>query len=871
MKNVDYENLTPMMKQYVDLKKEYSDAILMFRMGDFYEMFFDDAIVASKELDIVLTGRDAGIEDKVPMCGVPYHAVDNYINRLINKGYKVAICEQLEDPKEAKGLVKRGVTRVITPGTNLQFSEGDSQNNFLASLYGKNMKVSLSYVDFSTGDLYITYEEENYNNQNSNLRNQLSVLEIKELIVNDKNINIDDIVNIRNILLNYHEEDNLIYKDEYFEFLENLNMSDELRDNLKNNEIMFLSLGQLFDYLKETQFNFLDHIRSLKYIDNSEYMILDKHTLYSLDIFSENERKTEGTLFHLLDKTRTSMGYRKLRYFLEHPLKDENLIKKRLDIVDSFISNLISLDEIRDLLYDIYDIERIMVRISGQSNSPKDLIQLKKALNPLNKIKKILVDIFNINDKEFDFDTLDDLSNLLENSIIEDPPLSPKEGGVIKDGFSDELDDLKNNSINSKSWILNYENELREETGINKLRIKYNKVLGYFVEVTKSYVDKVPDYFIRKQTLVGSERYFTDKLKSTEMTIINSKDKIDSMEFEIYLKVRDIILENYDRIIEVADVIALIDVFSNFAFVSNENDYSKPLINKNKEINIKDGRHPIVEKNVDIFIDNDTEINKDKNFILLTGPNMAGKSTYMRQVALISIMMQIGCFIPASKGTLPVFDRIFTRIGAHDNLYEGESTFMVEMKEMADIIDHATENSLIILDEVGRGTSTYDGLSLAKALIEYIIENIHGITIFATHFHELTDLRYKYSKIKNQTMAVREKGGDIQFLRKVINGTSDKSYGIHVATLAGIKGSIVRKAKVYLNEYERKYSNLEQISIDFDGNNDNYNTVEESSENLKYEEVIDRILDLDLNGMTPIDSMLEIRDLKEMISEIEDE
>lgn len=866
MNNIDYDSLTPMMKQYVDLKKEYSDSILMFRMGDFYEMFFDDAIVASKELDIVLTGRDAGQEEKVPMCGVPYHAVDNYINRLINNGYKVAICEQLEDPKEAKGLVKRGVIRVITPGTNLQFGEGDSQNNFLGSLYGKNYEAALSYVDFSTGDLYITYTKEDFNDQNSNLRNQISVLEIRELIINTKDINVEDITRNRNILLNINDKEEFLYEDEYKEFIDRLIMEDSLREKLLENEVLNNSLAQLFEYLKETQFDFIDHIRKLEYIDNNDYMLLDKHTLYSLDIFSENEKKTEGTLFHLLDKTRTSMGFRKLRYFLEHPLKDKSKIQERLDIVETFNNDLISLDELRTLLYDIYDIERIMVRISGQGNSPKDLIQLRKSLSPLPRIKNILKEKFDLGNKEFYFDTLDDIYSILENSILEDAPLSPKEGSVIKEGFSEELDNLKDNSINSKSWILNYENELREETGINKLRIKYNKVLGYFVEVTKSHIDKVPDYFIRKQTLVGSERYFTDKLKSTEMTIVNSKDKIDSMEYDIYLKIREIILDNYDRILEVADSIALVDVYTNFAYVANKNNYIKPSIKDDKSLFIREGRHPIVEKNVEIFINNDTEIEEEQDFILLTGPNMAGKSTYMRQIALISIMMQIGSFIPAEEGSLPVFDRIFTRIGAHDNLYEGESTFMVEMKEMADIIENATEDSLIILDEVGRGTSTYDGLSLAKALIEYIIEKIDAITIFATHFHELTDLRYKYSKIKNQTMAVREKSGDIQFLRKVIDGTSDKSYGIHVATLAGIKASIVRKAKIYLNEYEAKYSNLEQMTFDI--------VSEPSSEeiiNPKYEEIIDRILDLDLNSMTPIDSMLEIRNLKEMISDLEDE
>lgn len=865
MKNIDYEKLTPMMKQYLDTKKEFPDSILMFRMGDFYEMFFDDGVLASKELDIVLTGRDAGIGEKVPMCGVPYHAADNYINRLINKGYKVAICEQLEDPKKAKGLVKRGVTRVITPGTNLAISEDDGSSNFLGSIYTEGNKFSLSYVDFSTGSVYFTFFKEDFNDSNSVLRNQLSILEIKELILSDKSLNIKDIVDRKNILVNFQEKD--YHKEEFRNFLNKIDIKENIKDNILNNHIIYNSLLQLYSYLVDTQFGFIEHLRKITHIDLDKYMTLDKHTLYSLDIFSENEKKVEGTLIHLLDKTKTSMGYRKLRYFLEHPLKNESQIESRLNFVETFIEHLIDLDEIRSLLSNIYDIERIMVRLSGTSNSPRDLLQLKKSFIELPKIKNILLkNKINIDNLE-DFDKLIEITDILNNSIEEETPLSPKEGGVIKDGFNSDLDDLKGNSINGKSWILDYENELKQETNISKLRIKYNKILGYFVEVSNSHLSKVPDYFIRKQTLVGSERYFTEKLKSTEMTILNSKSKIDSLEFEIYEEIKNSILQKYDLISGIADTIGEIDVYSNFAHISYKNNYVRPSISKDNNLYISKGRHPIVEVSTDIFIDNNTFIDDEKNFIVLTGPNMAGKSTYMRQIALISLMFQIGCFVPADEAKLPIFDRIFTRIGAHDNLYLGDSTFMVEMKEMADIIEHATKDSLIILDEVGRGTSTYDGLALAKALIEYIVENIDAKTIFATHFHELTSLQFKYKKIINNTVDVKEKNGEISFLRKVIEGSSDKSYGIHVATLAGIKESIVRKAKTYLDEYENNSKDYRQIEF-LIGENTNNTSVNSKID--EYEKLSDEILDIDLNSMTPIDSMLKIRDLKELIRNLDD-
>lgn len=866
MTKYDYDKLTPMMQQYLDIKKQYSDSILMFRMGDFYEMFFSDAELVSKELNIVLTGRDAGINEKIPMCGVPYHAAANYIDRLISRGYKVAICDQLEDPKLSKGLVKRGVTRVITPGTNLLTTEDMSSSSYLASIYYEGNNGCLSYVDFSTGNLFFTNIKEDLTNSNSNLRNQISVLQIKELVVNDYELNIKDIVDRKNILVNVYNSS--LPDDEFEDFIKNVGPDKRLTNIINTSNVVNSSIKQLFSYLKDTQFNFTSHIRNIQYVNIDDYMVLDRHTLFSLDVFSETDKVTEGTLLHLLDKTKTSMGSRKLRYFLEHPLKNKKDIIGRLNVVEAFNIDLILLEELRNLLKEVYDIERVMVKLSGISNSPKDLIQLKKSINVFPRIKSLLKNKnIDINNLEI-LDSLKEIYTLIEEGIKEDPPLSPKEGGVVRESFSKELDNLKNSSINGKTWILDYETELKDLTGINKLKIKYNKILGYFIEVSNFYTDKVPDFFIRKQTLVGSERYFTEKLKNTEMHILNSKNTIDSLEFNIYEDIRSKVLSKYDCISKCADIIANIDVFSNFAHISYINNYTRPTISENNDLIIVDGRHPIVEKNTDIFIKNDTIIDDYYNFILLTGPNMAGKSTYMRQVALISLMMQIGCFIPCKEGKIPVFDRIFTRIGAHDNLYMGESTFMVEMKEMADIIENATVNSLIILDEVGRGTSTYDGLALAKALIEYIIKNINAKTIFATHFHELTTLDQTYNKIKNYTVEIKEKNGEINFLRKVIPGNSDKSYGIHVATLAGIKKDIVNKAQNYLDQYENKAKNVYQLGflnksiVDSHFREEEYNEIRHLYDQIKFE-----INSIDINSMTPIESMLKLQELKNLLKE----
>lgn len=870
MKNINFEKLTPMMKQYVETKKEYPDSILMYRLGDFYEMFFEDAILASKVLDIVLTGRDAGQEEKVPMCGVPFHAADNYINKLVSGGHKVAICEQLEDPKEAKGIVKRGVTRVITPGTNLQYSELDKGASYLASIFSSSSKSSLSYIDFSTGNLYFSFYDLPFNKAEI-LKNQLSILEIKELLINDEDLDVYDLVSNKNILLNLRQIDNidsLLFN----EFISKLELTDQIKSLFDNEIVVKLSLFQLFDYLRETQFDQISHIRRIHFVDFNTFMTLDKHTLFSLDVFSENEKKVEGTLFHLIDKTKTAMGSRKLRYFLEHPLISKKEIQNRLDLVENFNNDFSLLDNIRQILADIYDIERVMVRISGNSNSPKDLLQLKASLRGLNDLYNLLFSI----DTDILGDigllrSLDNIYKKIDSAIIDDAPLSAKEGGLIKDGFSNDLDQLKSSSINSKTWILDYERELKEETSINKLKIKYNKILGYFIEISNSYLKQVPDYFIRKQTLVNSERFFTDKLKNTEMLILNSKDKINSLEYEIYQEIRNEILNNYDLILNVADLIANIDVFSNFSFIANRYDYTKPIITDDYKLFIQKGRHPIVEQNVNIFIDNDTLIDNEKNFIILTGPNMAGKSTYMRQLALISIMMQIGSFVPASYAQLPVFDRIFTRIGAHDNLYMGESTFMVEMKEMSDIISNSTKDSLIILDEVGRGTSTYDGLSLAKALIEYIISEIGAKTIFATHFHELIYLEEKYSTIKNQTMEVSEKDGEIKFLRKVIDGSSDKSYGIHVARLAGIKNSIIYKAKKYLSEYEDNFLPIKQISF-VQEDSDQLSVDDYYTKNLEkdFNKLKEEISTVDINSITPLEAMIKLNELNKMVKDLDD-
>lgn len=864
MKEIDRDNLTPMMKQYLDLKSEYPDSILMFRLGDFYEMFFEDAEIATRELDIVLTSRSGGTADKVPMCGVPYHVAEGYINRLVNKGYKVAICDQLEDPKASKGIVKRGVTRVVTPGTNLNYDANDKSSNYLASLFVSDNVFSLSYLDYSTGEMFLVNKNENYNLPNSLLKNQLLTLQVKEIVVNNSDDEIIDYLNSTNILVNI--KNNSLNGLKEHSIIDELELIDIDRKSLIADEESLGSIHQMMEYLDETQFGYIEHIRSLTYVNFDEYMILDKHSLISLDVFSDDPNRLDGTLFKLLDKTRTSMGSRMLRYILEHPLKSKSEILLRQNIVDDFFKNLYQLNELRSNLNKIYDIERLMVRLTGNSNSPKDLVALKNSLSVLNPIKSILLTYNNLDIASMaaNLDRNNELYELISASIDDEAPLSPKEGGVIKVGYSEELDKLKSSSIDGKTWIVEYENELKKDSGIKNLKVKYNKILGYFIEVTKSNLDMVPEYFIRKQTLVGSERYFTEELKNVESKIFNSKDRIDNLEYSIYEEIRSKVLDAFDDIIETAKTIAKIDVFSNFAHISYQNDYVKPKIAIDGVMDIRNGRHPIVERNVEKFISNDTFISKDKNFIILTGPNMAGKSTYMRQIAIISIMMQIGCFVPAESAILPIFDRIFTRIGAHDNLYMGESTFMVEMKEMADIINNATKDSLLILDEVGRGTSTYDGLSIARALVDYIVGHIGAKTIFATHYHELVGMSDKYPEIKNQTMAVKEKSGDIVFLRKVIDGTSDKSYGIHVAILAGMKSAVIDSA----NDYLKNYMSGGNKQLEF-----YMPTVSEETKIVlddKYEDIINRLSSLNVNSLTPIEALLELNRIKEKIEEIEE-
>lgn len=868
MINIDYDKLTPMMKQYVDIKNENKDAILMFRLGDFYEMFFDDAQIASKELDIVLTSRGKD-ENEIPMCGVPYHAAESYISRLINKGYKVAICEQLEDPSEANGIVKRGIVRIITPGTRLNLGENQTDNNFLGSLYVGDNSYSLVYIDYSTGDLYVS--EEIYastEDLHSKFLNQIFVLKISEIITNKDTKYLEDLLNQNNILINTRQYE---IHDDFYLFLDSLNLIGISLDKFKSRTSLVQGLNMLYSYLDETQFGALDHIRQVRYVDLQDYMVLDSHTLYSLDIFSDNSISKKNSLYDLLNETRTAMGSRKLRSFLERPLKNKNSIQIRLDSVEKFLSDLNHLDKIRSLLYCIYDLERIMVRISGLSHSPKDMTQLKNSLENIPQIFEICnsLGISSVDGKKIYIDEkIIDIYKLIETSIVEDAKTSFKEGGLIKDGFSKELDDLKSTSIDSTSWLAKYEKSLRDTTGINNLKIKYNKILGYFIEVSKGNLDKVPDYFIRKQTLVNSERFFTEELKTTEIQIINSQDYINDLEEKIYLQIRTQILDSFDYIIGLADLISYVDVFSNFAHLAYKYNYCKPQILDKQAIEISNGRHPIVENNEDIFISNDSFIDDKKNFVLLTGPNMAGKSTYMRQIALICIMMQIGSYVPASSAKLGVFDRVFTRIGAHDRLYAGESTFMVEMKEMADIIDKATTRSLIILDEVGRGTSTYDGLSMARSLVEYIIEDISAICIFATHFHELIMLEDRYENIKNQTMAVEEKNGDIHFLRQVVDGGSDRSYGIHVAKLAGINNSIIEKAREYLNLYENKTSiDSDLSSPSLADNKFNEASTSQLDENLR--SIIDNIKKIDINDLTPIEALLELEKIKEAIDQIE--
>ena len=864
MRNVDLEKVTPMMRQYLETKKNYEDAILFYRLGDFYEMFFEDAITASKELDLALTGRDGGLDEKIPMCGIPHHVFKNYLSRLIDKGYKVAICDQVEDPKLAKGIVKREVTKVVTPGTftDTDYIEAGS-NNFMMSLYVRDNSVSISYVDYSTGMLMSTSRVFiNSTTRDEYIELIVSKISPREVVINKEAERYFD----RTVLKNYLSEDNIdeIKNKRYLEHL-----SSELKGELLNSKYREnISLEMLLNYLSNVSKSKLNHIVKIAEINLEQKMILDENSMKNLEILKGlNSNRKSGSLLEVLDYTKTSMGQRLLKRWIEEPLLNISEIKRRQDYVEEFKADFIFLDDVRSILASIIDIERQMVKISDDEINPSEFNALKESLKSIMELKSYLEDssFKNLQEISYRIDPLYNIIEEIDSMIIEDAPVKTVDVKFIKDGYSEELDELFKLSKDGKKFLIDLEAKEKEETGIKNLKIKYNKILGYFIEVTKSSLDMVPDRYIRKQTLVGSERFFTIELKEMESKILNAHEEANSLQLKLYGN----LIENFKRhtslLLKVSEIVSEIDVLQGLAKSAIENKFVRPDLNEDREISIKDGRHPIVEfKNRDdSFIPNDTVLDMDKNLIhIITGPNMAGKSTYMRQIALIVIMAQIGSFVPAKSCNIGIVDRIFTRIGASDNLSKGESTFMVEMKEVANILKNATDKSLIILDEVGRGTSTFDGMSIAWAIVEYISENIGAKTVFATHYHELSKIEETYKNVSNLNIKVKKDGEEIIFLRKIVEGWTDNSYGIDVAKLAGIDEKVTNRAEEILKSLEKSKNLNVKVKKDV--------VFEKSLFDVKRDNFIEDLKKLDPDSLTPREALDLVYEIKKKSGELND-
>ncbi len=800
--------LSPMMTHYLETKKQYPDCILFYRLGDFYEMFFEDAKTASRELEITLTGKECGLEERAPMCGVPYHAVESYLNKLVQKGYKVAIAEQMEDPKTAKGLVKREVIRVVTPGTitNSQALE-ESKNNYLMGIVYMDGMFGISSVDISTGDYLVTEVK-----SERTLLDEIFKFAPSEIICNEafymSGVDLEELKNRLHVVVTALE--NRFFSDDSCRRLlrEHFHVNHLDGLGLSEYEAGTIAAGAVLSYLYETQKSTLDHLTAITPYTTGQYMMLDTSTRRNLELTETlREKQKRGTLLWVLDKTKTAMGARMLRSFVEQPLIDREGILARQNAIEELNMNYISREEMAEYLNAIYDLERLIGRISYKTANPRDLIAFKNSLAMLPHIKKILGEFGADLLREVDsgMDTLEELTALIEHAIVDDPPISVRDGGIIKDGYSEEADRLRHAKTEGKDWLAALEAEEREKTGIKNLKIKFNKVFGYYFEVTNSFKDQVPDYFVRRQTLTNAERFTTDRLKELEGTILGAEDRLFSLEYDLFCQVRDTAGAQGEKIQQTAKAIALLDVLISLSTVATRHNYVKPKINERGVIHIKNGRHPVVEQMMrdDMFVSNDTYLDNGKNRIsIITGPNMAGKSTYMRQTALITLMAQIGSFVPADEANIGLCDRIFTRVGASDDLASGQSTFMVEMTEVANILRNATRNSLLILDEIGRGTSTFDGLSIAWAVVEYIsnTKTLGAKTLFATHYHELTELEGAISGVNNYCIAVKEQGDNIVFLRKIVKGGADKSYGIQVAKLAGVPEQVITRAKELVEE-----------------------------------------------------------------------
>lgn len=865
--------LSPMMQKYLETKDQYKDCILFYRLGDFYEMFFDDAVLVSKELELTLTGKDCGLEERAPMCGIPYHAVETYLSRLVEKGYKVAIGEQVEDPKLAKGLVKREVVRVVTPGTNLCTSSLDeTKNNYLMCVSYADDVFGIAITDITTGDFMVTEVE-----STRTLLDEVNKFMPSELVVNSAfymtGIDVNDLKSRLGICVftldNWYFDEEMCNKT----LKEHFGVLDLQGLGLTEYPVGTIASGALMKYLLETQKTSLSHIITVTPYSTGKYMLIDTSTRRNLELTETlREKQKRGSLLWVLDKTKTAMGARTLRQYIEQPLINMQEIINRQNAIQEINDDLVTREEIREYLNPIYDLERLIGRISYQSANPRDLIAFKNSLEMLPHIKNLMK---NFQSDELtrlyqEFDILSDLFELIDKSIDDDPPLVIREGGIIKDGYSEEIDTLRKAKTEGKNWIAQLESKEREQTGIKSLKIKYNKVFGYYIEVTNTFKDLVPDTYTRKQTLANAERYITDELKKLEDIILGAEDKLSAIEYDKFCMIRNTIADEVVRIKHTAKVVAAIDVYASLAYVAEHNKFVKPSINEKGIIDIKNGRHPVVEKmmNGTMFVENDTYLDKSKNRIsIITGPNMAGKSTYMRQTALIVLMAQIGSFVPASAANIGICDRIFTRVGASDDLASGQSTFMVEMTEVSNILRNATSDSLLILDEIGRGTSTFDGLSIAWAVVEYISNpKILGAkTLFATHYHELTELEGTLSGVNNYCIAVKEQGDDIVFLRKIIKGGADKSYGIQVAKLAGIPEVVIERAKEIVTDLSDAdiSARAKEIALASKPAKKNKNFDSESVDatqislfdTVKDDDVLSEIKQLDVQNMTPLDAL----------------
>lgn len=869
------DTLSPMMRKYLETKLEYKDCILFYRLGDFYEMFFEDALLASKELEIALTGKDCGIGERAPMCGVPYHAADMYINRLVQKGFKVAVAEQIGDPAQSKGLMKREVLRVVTPGTiTSEEALEDGKNNYIMSVVYMDKAFGLAIADVSTGDFYVTELS-----TGQELCDEIFRFTPSELLLNDafvmSGVDLEELKERLHFVMStmesgYYEQENCTQ-----ELLKQFQVDSLNALGLNQYEVGEIAAGALLRYLHETQKRDLSYISTVKTYQTGKYMIIDTSTRRNLELVETlREKQKKGSLLWVLDKTRTAMGARMLRRFLEQPLIDKNAIVKRQDAVAELVDRFIDREELREYLNPIYDMERLIARISYQTASPRDLIALKSSLACLPSIKYLAKQFESplLKELEGQLDNLEDICKMIGEAIVDNPPITVREGGMIREGFDEEADKLRRSKTDGKQWLSDLEKKERERTGIKSLKVKYNKVFGYCLEVTNTFKDSVPEDYQRKQTLVNAERYITPELKELENLILGAEDRLCALEYQIFCTVRDSIAAQVVRVQQSAHAVAMLDALASLATVAQKNQYVRPRINEKGMIQIKNGRHPVVElmtKN-DMFVANDVLLDNNSNRIaIITGPNMAGKSTYMRQVALITLMAQIGSFVPADRASIGICDRIFTRVGASDDLASGQSTFMVEMNEVAHILKNATKNSLLVLDEIGRGTSTFDGMSIAWAVLEYISDaRILGAkTLFATHYHELTELEGTLSGVNNYCIAVKEQGEDIIFLRKIVRGGADKSYGIQVARLAGVPDKVIRRAKELVQELSDAdiASRAREVALLSANKNVSRKRIKRPdevdqnqltlSETVQDDDIIQEISQIELGRMTPIDAL----------------